>query len=77
MIDDGTVLIVYRGGWCIFFNRQLEGTQDDALKFLVLGYQIQVVCTDKFGISSCHCAHYIHRRIQPRLNAVLASLSRC
>ena len=42
-----TILMFYRGGWCPYCNRQLGGMQEYEQKFLVLGYQILTVCTDK------------------------------
>ncbi|MFD0993597.1 peroxiredoxin-like family protein [Tenacibaculum geojense] len=42
-----TVLVVYRGGWCPYCNRQLEGLQKIEDELLTSGYQIIAVSPDK------------------------------
>ena len=41
-----TVLVVYRGGWCPYCNRQLADMQDIESQILELGYQIVAVSPD-------------------------------
>ncbi|MFD0993598.1 redoxin domain-containing protein [Tenacibaculum geojense] len=41
-----TILVVYRGGWCPFCNRQLSGLAKIKDDLLSLGYQLVVVSPD-------------------------------
>lgn len=42
-----TILIVYRGGWCPYCNRQLSGINQIEPQIIAMGYQILAVSTDK------------------------------
>ncbi|TYP99331.1 peroxiredoxin [Tenacibaculum adriaticum] len=44
--QQNTVLIVYRGGWCPYCNRQLEGLRTIEDDLINLGYQIVAVSPD-------------------------------
>jgi len=46
IFDKKTVLIVYRGGWCPYCNRQLADMQDIEKDILGLGYQIVAISPD-------------------------------
>ncbi len=41
-----TILVVYRGGWCPFCNRQLSGLAQIKNDLLTMGYQLVVVSPD-------------------------------
>ena len=46
VFDKKTVLVVYRGGWCPYCNRQLADMQDIESQILELGYQIVAISPD-------------------------------
>lgn len=46
VFDKKTVLVVYRGGWCPYCNRQLADMQDIEKDILELGYQIVAISPD-------------------------------
>lgn len=41
-----SIVVVYRGGWCPYCNKQLTGIQDIEADLLQLGYQILAVSPD-------------------------------
>ena len=46
ILNKKTVLVVYRGGWCPYCNRQLADMQDIEKDILGLGYQIVAISPD-------------------------------
>jgi peroxiredoxin len=46
ILNKKTVLVVYRGGWCPYCNRQLADMQDIESQILDLGYQIVAISPD-------------------------------
>jgi peroxiredoxin len=46
ILNKKTVLIVYRGGWCPYCNRQLSDMQDIESQILDLDYQIVAISPD-------------------------------
>lgn len=42
-----TILIFYRGGWCVYCNRQLSGLVKVQDKLLTLGYRIIAISADR------------------------------
>lgn len=41
-----TILVVYRGGWCLYCNRQLSGLAEIEKNLVDIGYQIVAVSPD-------------------------------
>lgn len=46
VMQQPTILIFYRGGWCPFCNKALSGIQDIQDKLVKMGYQIIAISTD-------------------------------
>lgn len=46
MMQQPTILIFYRGGWCPYCNKQLSGIQEIQDTLVKMGYQIIAISTD-------------------------------
>lgn len=46
IMQQPTILIFYRGGWCPFCNRELSGIQEIQDSLVKMGYQIIAISTD-------------------------------
>ena len=46
IMQQSTILIFYRGGWCPFCNKELSGIQEIQDKLVKMGYQIIAISTD-------------------------------
>lgn len=46
IMQQPTILIFYRGGWCPYCNKELSGIQEIQDKLVKMGYQIIAISTD-------------------------------